>query len=73
MAKTYDIACRQCEVKLWIGQRVLSDATPKMRLYSGQDALARLTAFLIAHIGHHLEFCDDEAFPFYAAIFEDAD
>lgn len=52
MAKTYDIACHDCKVTLWIGQG--------NRVYRDVEHLQEEQAFFFGHIGHHLEFNDSE-------------
>lgn len=49
MSETYEIACYDCKITLWIGQ--------KDYIYTGEpNCMAALTAFFFAHQGHTLKF-----------------
>ena len=54
MSVTYDMACYDCKVVLWIGQRD--------RIYCTEKDLKKQRIFFYAHIGHHLEFNSGEVF-----------
>lgn len=56
MSRTFDIACHDCRVKLWIGQA----AEGKQYIYQTERDHKRLTDFLYTHQRHRLEFGDDE-------------
>ena len=58
MSRTYEIACHDCKTALWIGQ----GWTPGTHLYATPEHLKLLHDFLFAHIGHRLEFNNDEKF-----------
>lgn len=58
MSRTYDIVCRDCEAKLWIGQ-----GWPPERVYlytAAEPHITDLTRFLFKHERHRLEFLDSE-------------
>ena len=57
MSKTYDIACHDCRVVLWIGQESLGS---NHRIYSTEEDLRKQRDFFYGHIGHRLEFNDGE-------------
>ena len=52
MSRTYDIACHDCRVVLWIGQ--------DSRVYYTVGDLKKQREFFYGHIGHRLEFNDAE-------------
>ena len=54
MSTTYDIACHDCKVVLWIGQG--------NRIYYAEEHLKKQRDFFYGHIGHHLEFNKGEIF-----------
>jgi hypothetical protein len=57
MSETYDIACHDCGIVLWIGQAPTSSETERGRIYYGSgDSKGLLSKFLYEHIGHRLEF-----------------
>lgn len=56
MSRTYDIACHDCRVTLWIGQGSGDNAY----IYSTVDHLKEQRDFFFAHQRHRLEFGDDE-------------
>lgn len=62
MSRTYDIACKDCNVGLWIGQgwEPRPGEEDKRHLYTTEKASKALRDFLFEHLGHHLEFNDDE-------------
>lgn len=51
MSTTYDLACPSLKVKLWVGQRDY--------LYSGEEHINDLAAFLHATKGHPLFFVSE--------------
>ena len=57
MDRTFDIACRDCKVTLWIGQK---HAGQEAFLYATEEALKQLHDFLFNHQYHHLVFGDDQ-------------
>lgn len=60
MAQTFNIACYNCKVTLWIGQR--SGSTVESgRIYNSWQAQNRLRDFLYSHVGHPLVFIESEA------------
>lgn len=71
MSRTYDIACHDCKVKLWIGQGSGDSAY----LYTTQEHLKAMRDFLFFHQRHELEFGDDEpmALDDYKALDDDED
>lgn len=56
MSRTYNIVCRDCEVRLWIGQG--NEGTEY--IYKTDEALRLLQAFLYSHQRHKIEFGDSE-------------
>ena len=56
MARTHEIACHDCRVRLWIGQ----GSGEKAYIYSTPTHLKQLRDFLFGHQRHRLEFGDDE-------------
>ncbi|HEX3560383.1 MAG TPA: hypothetical protein VHU19_14340 [Pyrinomonadaceae bacterium] len=56
MARTYEIACHDCKVRLWIGQ----GSGEKAYIYSTDRHIKQLRDFLFNHQYHRLEFGDDE-------------
>jgi len=52
MSRTYDIACHDCRVVLWIGQ--------DRRIYYTDRDLRKQREFFYEHIEHRLEFNDSE-------------
>lgn len=65
MSITYNIACRHCKVRLWIGQRNLGGSD---FIYTDEKYLVRLQTFLFAHIRHALVFDDSEILDDYNEI-----
>lgn len=65
MSRTYEIICHDCKISLWIGQghprQDPNDHTDQY-LYTTDDAIANLNAFMFGHMNHVLEFGDDEWF-----------
>jgi hypothetical protein len=64
MSRTYDLACHTCQVKLWVGQAPIGERS-RFSIYTTDGdgtGAAALSAFLIGHEHHRLEFADDEAF-----------
>jgi hypothetical protein len=61
MSDTYDIACHDCKVGLWIGQ---SGANP-WTFYTGEPKMMQhLRLFLWQHRGHRLEFNESQTFDY---------
>lgn len=58
MSVTYNIACKDCRKTLWVAQGSIT------YIYSGPE----FPKFLKDHIGHHLEFCDSDAYEDYDDI-----
>jgi len=58
MARTFEIACTDCAVTLWIGQR--PTGAERWYLYGAPNYTAALEDFLMAHKGHALLFDDSE-------------
>ena len=59
MSRTFSVACKDCRVHLWIGQK----SANKGHLYSGQGNLIRLYNFFDEHEGHNLLYgnnCEGE-------------
>jgi len=57
MSATYDMACMQCKVSIWIGQKGSGDFV----FYAGNPGcMAELSKFLWQHKGHHLELRTSE-------------
>lgn len=52
MSTIYKIGCRKCSVNLWIGQGG--------HIYTAKKYIKALTKFLFEHLGHSLEFNNDE-------------
>lgn len=61
MGQTYDLACHDCKVRLWIGQTNASSTKPW--IYTADaSTMKALNEFLVSHLGHRLEFDVDFAF-----------
>jgi len=51
---TYEIACLDCKVSLWVGQG--------NRIYYTEEDLKKQRDFFFGHVGHHLEFNSTDYF-----------
>ena len=60
MSKIYSVGCKDCFLKLWIGQGDLGGVD--FVIYSGEKYIDRLREFLKIHKGHNLTFNDDNYF-----------
>jgi hypothetical protein len=54
MSRTYDIACDQCKVALWIGQA--GSGNERGYIYTDAERLRALNQFLWDHVEHPLVF-----------------
>lgn len=61
MSRTYEIACHDCKLTLWLGQGPTSGEVVGAYIYKTEDDLRRLQDFLFCHMHHRLEFGDAEA------------
>jgi hypothetical protein len=62
MAFTYNIACHDCAVSLWIGQCRSREDLSCGYLYTTESARKFQRDFFFAHTGHRLEFNMSEHF-----------
>ena len=63
MSRTFSLGCHKCEVEIWIGQGNdgRSQNKPDYRyIYTSDSHLTSLRDFLYEHLGHPIEFYDDE-------------
>ncbi|MES2625875.1 MAG: hypothetical protein V4628_11405 [Pseudomonadota bacterium] len=65
MSRTYNIACRDCNQSLWIGQGNLGGT---QYIYTEQKCVDRLQSFLFSHLSHALVFDDSEGMCDYDEI-----
>ncbi|MCI0391648.1 MAG: hypothetical protein MOB07_23130 [Acidobacteria bacterium] len=62
MSHTYNIACHDCQVSLWLGQCSPQDDLSQGFLYTTGRAQQLQRNFFFDHIGHRLEFNTSEHF-----------
>ena len=55
MARTYNIACVDCKLTLWIGQWSGSDISGAY-IYTTDEDIQKQRDFFYGHLGHRLEF-----------------
>lgn len=71
MAQTYNIACHDCAVSLWIGQCPFASDLSRAYLYTTERAHQLQRDFFFAHIGHRLEFNISDHFDYREITQED--
>jgi hypothetical protein len=57
LSRTYSLACKDCQVHLWVGQTTGPDA-PGIMIYSGADTDHQIE-FLRDHAGHPVVFIEN--------------
>jgi hypothetical protein len=62
MSETYNIACHDCAISLWIGQCRTGGDLSRAYLYTTERAQQLQRDFFFAHIHHRLEFNTSEHF-----------
>ena len=60
MSRTFELACHDCEVALWVGQGNPGNEY----IYKNEEHILALQKFLFDHRNHTLEFGDDEYFDY---------
>ena len=59
MSTSYEIACKDCKVGIWIGQS--QHTNPPFCLYYGErETMEKLRLFLWNHVGHSLIMDDSQ-------------